>query len=110
MELPIELVTILTTLIGGYVTFLIVEGIKAIVEGLGGNMDGVFGKIAKIVSAAIAGATVAVVIGVANALLGLVPPALVPIVGAILNWLIVVLSANGVYRLYKKSKAVVSID
>ena len=91
MELPIELQGLLTFGIASVVTFIFTELLK-----LGFDFSGYKSQVVA--------ALVSAVLVVINALFAKIPADFVNIANALLQFLVVVLGAFGVYDLYKRAK------
>ena len=101
IELPAELVTILTALIGAGVTWLVVEGFKMLGEAVGKDFSALATTIAAIISASV----VSAVLGVLNVLLGQIPAEYAEVARAILGLLVVLFGAFGIHRRAKVAQA-----
>ena len=106
MELPQELVLVITAVVGAAVTWLVVEGVKDFVAFLGRvfkvDLSDKAAAISTALAVVVSGAAVAMVLGVINALLSFVPPDAVPVVDAVLKLLILLLGGMGIHRRVKK--------
>ena len=100
MELPNELVVLITAVIGAGVTWLVVEGFKGLSEAMGVDLS----TFAKVAAGIISAAAVGAIIALANAALSFVPVDYQPIVAQILSLIVMVVGAMGVQRRVK-SKA-----
>jgi len=98
MELPVELVGLITVLISGWVTWVVVAGFKGLGEALGKD----FSKPTKIVTAIIVSGVTVVVFGLIDFGLTSVPVDYQPIVNNVLSLLVVWLTAAGIQRQSKK--------
>lgn len=94
LVLPQELVTLITTGVGLFLTWLVVEGFKGLSEAIGIDLS----SLAKVIAAIVSTGIVGTLIGVLNALLGAVPVEYVPLVQAILTLIITVFGAMGIQR------------
>jgi len=100
MELPNELVVLLTGLLGAGVTWLVVEGFKGLSEALKVDLS----KFATIAAAIVSASVVGTVVALLNAALSFVPVEYQPIVGQVLALLVMIFSAFGIQRRVKKSE------
>jgi hypothetical protein len=102
MQLPNELVTVLSVIIGGFVVKLVTDGIKGLSESLGYDL----GKIGSLIAAALSTCIVTVAIGLINFGLGFVPPQYAPIVQGVFAVLLTLLSGMGLHRQAKLARPV----
>ena len=98
MELPIELVGLLTALVGGGVTYLVVNGIKGVGEWFGKDLTPFAVKFAALASAS----AVALSLDLINFGIESVPAEYMPVVTGAFSFLVVLLGAVGVHRNSKK--------
>lgn len=94
MELPNELIVLITAAVGGGVTWLVVEGFKGLSEALGKDLS----TFAKVAAGIIAAASVGTIIALANAALGFVPVEYQPLAAQILGLIVMVFGAMGIQR------------
>ena len=92
IQVPVELQALLVVAL----TYLVTEGLKIVSGWFHGDLSGA--------ASVIAAGLVAAVLGFANALLALIPPEFEPIANAVMQLLIVLLSAMGVHRTLRRSK------
>ncbi len=100
MELPVELVGLITVLLVAGVTWLVVAGFK----GLGEAFDKDFSTTAKVVASIVSAGVVSVVFGLINVGLAAIPPNYLPVVEGALGFLVTLLAAMGIQRQSKKAK------
>ncbi|MCP3893395.1 MAG: hypothetical protein GY706_02005 [Bacteroides sp.] len=98
MELPVELVGLLSSLLVAGVTWLVVAGFK----GLGEAFDKDFSVAAKAVAAVVSAAVVSAVFGVIDIGLAYVPEQFAPVVQSVLALLVTLFSAMGIQRQSKQ--------
>lgn len=94
MEMPVELVSVLTLVVGGFVVKIVTDGFKALSEVLKFPL----GKLGTLVAAAASTFVVAVLIGAINFGLGFVPPEWYPFIQAGFTFLLTILGAMGLHR------------
>lgn len=94
MELPHELVVLITAFVGGGITWLVVEGFKGISEALGKDLS----TFAKVAAGIVSAAAVSSVVALANAALGFVPAEYQQITAQILGLIVMVFGAMGIQR------------
>lgn len=99
VQLPPELLQILTLALTAGVSWLVVEGFKGLGEAFGKD----FSVFAKIVAAIISTAAVSAVTGVLNASLALIPEQYAPLANQVLLLLVGLFSAFGIQRRSKKA-------
>jgi hypothetical protein len=98
VELPQALEAFIALAVAGAVTFLVMEGFKALGSAFG-SKD--FSTIAKAVAAVASGAAVTLVLGLARVFLGLIPVEWEPIANIVLSALVALLSM-GLHRIAKQ--------
>jgi hypothetical protein len=102
MELPVELIDVLSLVIGGFVVKIVTDGIKALSASVGYDL----GKIGTLIAASLSTCVVAITIGLLNFGLGFIPPEYAPIVQGIFTFLLTVLGAMGLHREAKLARPV----
>lgn len=105
MELSAELIAVIQLAVVGGVTWIVVEGVKGVVEAFGGNMNTKIGKFANALAAVIAASAVATIIGVINLALAQIPPEFIPVVREVLALLTGALTAMGFARRVREARA-----
>src|SRR5512139_2829673 len=75
MELPAELVNVLTVIIGGFIVKLVTDGVKALSESMGYDL----GKVGAMIAAALSACAVTISIGLLNFGLSFVPLEYAPV-------------------------------
>lgn len=98
IELPKELITLISVLVGAGATWLVVAGFKGLGEAFGKD----FSKVAKVVAAVVAAGAISTVLGVFNSLLALIPADYIPLTQQVLGLVVMLLSAFGLQRSYKE--------
>jgi len=106
MQLPAELVAVLSMALVAVVTKFVVDGVKGLAEALSKVLKRPveLSKVATIIAAAASAFAVSVVIGLVNFTLGFVPPEYAPIVQAVFTVLIGMFGAMGIHRRDKKAR------
>ena len=94
MELPQELVGLLTTLIVAGVTWLVVAGFKGLGEAFGKD----FSSAAKVVAAVVSASVVSTVFGLVDLGLSAIPADYLTVVNGVLSVIVALLSAMGIQR------------
>jgi len=94
MELPVELIGLITAAIGAGVTWLVVAGVK----GLGEAFDKDFSNAAKVLAAVISAGVVSIAFGIIDLGLSAVPVDFQPIAQSALSLLVLLFSAFGIQR------------
>jgi len=94
MELPNELVVLITAVVGAYITWLVVEGFKGLGEAVGKDLS----TFAKVAAGIVSASAITAIIALANAALGFVPVEYQPIVAQVLSLIVMVVGAMGVQR------------
>ena len=102
LTIPPELIALITVALGGFITWLVVEGVKGLSEAFGKDLS----KVGKVLAAVISTGVVGIVVGVINALSALVPPEYVPTAQAALTFLVSLFAAFGYARRAKLAKLV----
>jgi hypothetical protein len=97
MELPNELVVLITALIGGWITWIVVEGVK----GFGEAIDKDLSVFAKVAAGIVSASAVTAIVALANAALGFVPVDYQPIAAQVLSLIVMVVGAMGIQRRMK---------
>lgn len=104
MELPAELVNILTVVIGGFIVKLVTDGVKALSESMGYDL----GKVGAMIAAALSACAVTITIGLLNFGLSFVPPEYAPVVQGIFVTVLTLLGGMGYHRASKLARPAVS--
>lgn len=102
VELPQALEAFIALAVAGFVTYVVMEGFKALGTALG-SKD--LSTIAKAVAAVASAAAVTFVLGLVRVFLGVIPVAWEPIANIVLSALVALLSM-GIHSIAKKSLAV----
>ena len=98
MELPVELVGLLTSLIAGAVTWLVVAGFKGLGEAFGKD----FSKAAKIIAGLVVAGVTTTVFGLIDFGLTSIPVEYQPVVSQVLALIVAWLTAAGIQRQSKQ--------
>ena len=96
--IPKELVELLSYVVVAGVTWLVVAGFKGLGEAFGKD----FSSVSKVIAAIVSAAAVSAVIGVSEALVGMIPVEYAPVVNQFLALLVVAFSAMGIQREARK--------
>lgn len=96
--IPKELVELLSYVVVAGVTWLVVAGFKGLGEAFGKD----FSSVSKVIAAIVSAAAVSAVIGVSEALVGMIPVEYAPVVNQFLALLVVAFSAMGIQRESRK--------
>lgn len=99
MELPQELVVLITAFVGGGVTWLVVEGFKGFSEAIGKDLS----TFAKVAAGIVSASVVTAIVALANAALSFVPVEYQPLAAQVLSLIVMVFGAMGIQR-GRKSK------
>ena len=94
MELPLELVQLLTGLVGAGVTWLVVAGLKGLGEAFGKD----FSNAAKVTAAVISAGVISTLLGLIDLGLSSIPANFLPVVQQVLGLLVTLLAAMGIQR------------
>lgn len=100
MQLPVDLVNVLSVVIGGFVVKVVTDGFKALSEAL--HFD--LGTLGTLIAAAVSACVVSIVIGLANFGISFVPPEYWPIVQGVFAVLLTLLGGMGLHREAKLSR------
>ena len=98
MELPVELVGMLTTLLVAGVTWLVVAGVKGLGEAFGKD----FSASAKVIAAIVSAGVVSTVFGLIDLGLASVPVDYQPVVNGVLGLIVTLMTAMGIQRQSKQ--------
>ena len=94
MELPNELVVLITAFVGGGITWLVVEGFKGFGEATGKDLS----NFAKVAAGIVSASAVTMIIALANSALGFIPPEYQPLAAQVLSLIVMVFGAMGIQR------------